>query len=303
MRMRSALYATAVAIFGAAAAAQPAQAPADSAESPPPAAAALLQSCSAHKLETVVRYTTADGTRRQSKVKLCGTEGQTDAQWAVTLRDAATKAKANVAMAPEAREQVVAAIEAEIAKVEEAVAKAAFATTLTLPRQAAKSGAPGAAAASRDMLAEYSALPPLPNPTAAASAAASLPNLASTAAAGTIVTAVPSVPAPRVTISCMLASNFGAAAPCSTIESDTKVAIRADEDLPAGVRVRFLRRGSNRGEVALAAMKQGQTMQIRLPRKLCAGVLRSRTEIEIGRAGQNGSGVGVQKLGPYELRC
>jgi hypothetical protein len=31
--------------------------------------------------------------------------------------------------------------------------------------------------------------------------------------------------------------------------------------------------------------------------------LRSRTEIEIGRAGQNGSGLGVQKLGPYELRC
>jgi hypothetical protein len=303
MRMRSALYATAVAIIGAAAAAQPTQAPVGSANSPPPEAAALLQSCSAHKLETVVQYTTAEGKRRQSKVKLCGTEGQTDAQWAVTLRDAATKAKANASLAPEAREQVVAAIEAEIAKVEEAVAKAGSTTTLTLLRQAAGSTTPDTLGAPAGMPRDYSALPPLPAPTAAAPAATPVPNVASTASTGTVVSAAPTLAAPRVTIRCMLASDLGTAGPCSTIESDTKLAIRADEDLPAGLRVRFLRRGSDRGEVALAAMKQGQTLQVRPPSKLCAGVLRSRTEIEIVRAGLSGSSQAVQKLGPYELRC
>ena len=298
MRMRSALYAIAVATIGAAAAAQSAQAPVESPNSPPPEAAALLQSCSAHKLETVVKYTTAEGKRRQSKVKLCGTEGQTDAQWIVTLRDAATKAKANQAMAPEAREQVVAAIEAEIAKAEEAIAKAVPPATLTLPRQAAGATAPDTSAAQSEMLRDYSALPPLPGPTVAAPSPAAVLNVTSTASTATAVSAVPVVTAPRVTVSCVLASDFGTAAPCSTIESDTKLAIRADEDLPAGLRVRFLRRGSDRGEVALAAMKQGQTLQVRPPSKLCAGVVRSRTEIEIVRAG-----AAVQKLGPYELRC
>src|SRR6185295_3791925 len=47
----------------------------------------LLQDCDAHKFETVVN-TVVDGIPHQSKVKLCGTKGQTDAAWTVTLKDA-----------------------------------------------------------------------------------------------------------------------------------------------------------------------------------------------------------------------
>ena len=79
-------------------------------KAPPKAAlkpAKLVQSCDAHKFETVVG---------ESKVKLCGVEGQSDAEWIETLRDAIKKLEANKDMPADKREQIVAAIKSEIAR-------------------------------------------------------------------------------------------------------------------------------------------------------------------------------------------
>jgi len=47
----------------------------------------LIQSCDAHKFETVVDLL-VDGQPKKSKVKLCGVEGQSNADWIGTLKDA-----------------------------------------------------------------------------------------------------------------------------------------------------------------------------------------------------------------------
>jgi len=69
----------------------------------------LIQNCDAHKFETVVD-TMVDGQPRKSKVKLCGVEGQSDAEWIGTLKDAIRKVEANKEMPGAQREQIVAAM-------------------------------------------------------------------------------------------------------------------------------------------------------------------------------------------------
>src|SRR4051812_44305865 len=96
-------------------AAAPPHKPAPRPPSPPPAEARLIQSCEAHKFETVVD-TVVDGHPGKSKVKLCGVEGQSDAEWIGTLRDAIRKLEANKTMAPATRDQIIAAIKSEIAR-------------------------------------------------------------------------------------------------------------------------------------------------------------------------------------------
>ena len=69
----------------------------EAAPEPAPELKALAEACTAHKFETIV---IAEGSRRGSKVKICGEEGQSDADWLNTLRDSARKTEADAAMAP-----------------------------------------------------------------------------------------------------------------------------------------------------------------------------------------------------------
>jgi len=75
---------------------------------------AMLQDCTAHSFETVVSAT-VDGQPRHSKLKLCGTTGQSETDWLRTLKDSAAKIAANEAMAKPMRDEMVKAITAEIA--------------------------------------------------------------------------------------------------------------------------------------------------------------------------------------------
>src|SRR5438876_11945916 len=83
--------------------------------SKPAAVSQLIQSCDAHKFETIV-HAVVDGEPHDSKVKLCGVEGQGDAEWIKTIRDAIHKLQANKDMAPAVREQIVTANNAEIGR-------------------------------------------------------------------------------------------------------------------------------------------------------------------------------------------
>src|SRR3954468_1561629 len=121
---------------------KPAPAPAVAAE------AKLIQSCDAHKFETVVD-TVVDGQSHKSKVRLCGVEGQSNAEWIDTLRDAVRKLNADKEMAPAKRDQIVAAIKAEIGRL--SVIGGPAPSTRTVQE-------PSAAPLTRD----YATLPPLP---------------------------------------------------------------------------------------------------------------------------------------------
>ena len=283
MTMRLALLAAATAVFAVSVAAQPLPSP----DAPSPDVAALVQSCSAHKFETIVQFT-KDGNRRQSKVKLCGTVGQTDGQWAGTLRDAANKIMLNEDMPMEGRQQVAAALKAELARLDAASASGTGVASLKLPRETLKIASLPPPVAPVSSSRDYTALPPLPAPITAASSIAS-------ASAGAVARPLP----PRLTIRCLSPSDFGAAGSCATMEKDTLLAVRADESLPAGLRLRFLRKGDERGEVTLAAMRQGETLRVRPPARLCTGVVRSSAQIQIVKGGDQV----LNTLGPYELRC
>lgn len=268
---------------------QPAPEPSSDAQTD--AEAALIANCAAHKFETTV-HTTVAGKPHSSKVKLCGKLGQTDAEWRRTLKDAADKVAANGGMASDVKEQIVSALNIEIVKFEPVREINPPQATILAPPLTAKPPAIVSAPFIGPSLGgpvEYSVLPPMPAPKPAASAVV----------AGA---SVPTLPAPRMTFRCLATNTLGVEGPCDLLERDTLLTVRADEDLPGGTSLRFLRRGDDRGEIELPVLRRGQSRRFGLPPRLCAGVAGSRVEIQIVRAAKGTTQV-VDTRGPFELRC
>lgn len=280
MRLAMTFAATALASAGAVA-----QEPAKG--EPATQAEAFLQSCAVRKFETTVEVE-VEGTKRGKKITLCGKEGQSDADWIVTLKDAANKVEADAGMAPAVRAQIVTALNIEIAKVEAAKPAAAAAPAII--------SAPMEQAAAMAERSGYSVLPAIPDPPKAAK-----PNLKPTTltAKTTPDMPVPAAKRPRLTIKCLAPGEAGGGSACVSLEREMLLAVHADEALEDGASLRFLRRGDAKGEIVLAEMRQGQTIRSRLPAQLCAGVASSKVEIQVvGRGNQI-----VDRLGPYQLRC
>src|SRR5689334_15214433 len=80
--------------------------------------------CSSHMVEIPVMMTSKGGLPKQSKVKICGTLGQTDAEWARTLRDALAKVETDGRMSASVKDQIVSGLKIEIAKLPSAAASA-----------------------------------------------------------------------------------------------------------------------------------------------------------------------------------
>ena len=130
----------AVAVGGLAAAPGMAQdKPAGEGAQADPVAAAIIADCSARKFETSIEVV-ADGKPRKSRVRLCGKQGQTDAEWTNTLKDAVNKVGANENMPRAAKDQLIAALNAEIARLGPigASAPAPSAVAAPAPKTAAK---------------------------------------------------------------------------------------------------------------------------------------------------------------------
>lgn len=248
-------------------------------DAPPAAMQKVLQSCDAHKFETVIT-TTVDGKLKGSKVKLCGTEGQTDEAWLRTLRDAVVKTEANAQMAPEVKTQIVSALNKEIARL--------TVPRVTLPAPSTGLSLPGLrpAPATGSLARDYAALPPMPAPLPATAQPASRYALTKI---------------PRLTLRCTLVGDDRPES-CASIDKDTVLLLRADEAFPAGVALRFMRRGDARAEIKLAPMRVGQTAKLRLPAAACKGVVRSRLEIQ-AVSGAEPAGTAGGQLGEFDLRC
>lgn len=265
----------------------------------------LLQNCDAHKFETTVEAV-VDGQPSKKRVKLCGKDGQSDADWIATLKDAIVKLEANPEMDAGVREQIVKAVNAEIARIE-------MTASMGMPKARQVQASPA-----RSISSDYSALPPLPStpppppsvlgPAASTTTSTSMapvasdesPSVAPVAsmpvAAATV--SLPGGPVPKLRFDCSSITDIGGPAPCAEFSRDTLLTIRAQDNLPPGVSIRFLRNGERRAEVRLAEMKRGKSLRIALPREVCAGVGDGSLDLKIVQ-----NGAVVKSDGPYALRC
>lgn len=264
------------------------------ADRPADVATALTANCSAHKLEIPV-IATVKGVTKSTKVAICGQVGQTDEQWIGTLRDSRAKVVANAKMSPTVKKQITDGLDREIARLSIAPAPSPPAPTAksvaVVPPIAPPLASPKPLVAESGPAAEYSALPPMPAPKPAVVADANYkpPQM---------------LPRPRFTLRCFNPNDTLGDVECNELVREMRLTIRADEDIPAGTRLRFLRRGDARGEVELAQLRRGRSEQVPLPPSVCAGVGGSRVEIQVLRRGAGAaSGQVVDTLGPYELRC
>jgi hypothetical protein len=257
----------------------------------PDPARQLMESCDAHKFETIVKAVVG-GEPRQSKVRLCGKEGQSDAEWIGTLKDAIDKLNANKEMPAEVRNQIVTAINAEITRLENRPKQQALVAPPPRPR-------PQAPATLSD---QYSSLPPLPTtppppPHVVAPVALGRTAKASGAVAA-IAAPVATGPAPKLTFACYAPGDLAGDAPCTGFERETVLTVRAGEDVRRGLQLQFARNGEGRATVDLAQLRRGKSMRVPLPSEVCRGVGDGRLDLQIVEGGYV-----VASDGPYSLRC
>jgi hypothetical protein len=261
----------------------------------------LLENCDAHKFETTVD-TVVDGQPHRSKVKMCGKDGQSDADWIGTLKDAIAKLDANKKMDPAVRAQIVTAVNAEIARVQAAATS----------QQTVLAEDPGFGKETSSISREYSSLPPLPaapppppkvlSPTVSSTLPQTTPMrtapVAVAPAAAASVAMAPTGPAPKLSFTCFSPGDLGGDAPCTGFDRETTLTVRAQSDVPAGVALRFLRNGDRRAEVDLAQLHRGKSLRIALPSAVCAGVSDGSLQLQVVQ-----NGAAVKSDGPYSLRC
>ena len=249
---------------------------------PLPSPQVLLQNCDERKFEATLEAV-VDGKARRSKAKICGTEGQSDADWLKTLKDAAAKSAANDKMPAAMREQLLAALRAEIAKVEALIAGV---KPLTLPPPR-----PKPQTLKRQEYSTYTPLPPPPRPAAISASAASVQ--------------LPQLSRPRLSFACFTPGDLAGDGPCTGFVRDTLLVVRAGEDVPPGTSLRFVRNGDSRGDVELAQLRKGKFVRIELPREVCQGVVGGRLQIRIVRSapGRSSALQVVGTEGPYNLTC
>jgi hypothetical protein len=251
----------------------------------------LLERCDAHKFETIISVT-VDGQPHRSRMRLCGVEGQSDADWIGTLKDAVDKTAANEAMPKPVRDQVIAALNAEIlrlsaAKAEPVVQVPGPALDLTKIAPRPRPATPPAPVAN-----DYAALPALP-----AAPTAETPHY--------IAPNAPLLARPRMALSCYSPGDIGDSGSCIEIGRETMLTVRADEDMPAGTSIRFIRNGERRADVQLAELKRGKSLRFALPREVCAGVAGAKLEVQVVRSapGIAVDGQVVGREGSYYVHC
>jgi hypothetical protein len=231
-------------------------------------AAQKISACEGEKFEIVA------GEPRPTKITLCSDKGATTEDLVRMLESAATRIEQIDKLPQDRRAALVAQIKAKIIDVRARNAFVPMPATV-LPREIGPQP-------------EYAQLPPLPSPVTATVAAKPAVILSK----------------PQLTLTCTRPTDTRGDEPCTKFAADTLLTIRADESLPDGTSLRFLRKGDQRAEVALQPMRAGQSRRIGLPMELCSRVVRTSIEIHVVRStGTTGLGQVVDRHGPYQLRC
>lgn len=216
---------------------------------------------------------------RPTKVTLCSKKDPTPDDLVKMLDDAATKLEGTVSIAEDRRIAIVQQIRAKIAEIRSTSAAASAPAAVA----EAPPDVPQAATVIRSPVAApspYSAVPVLaPRPVTVAAR----PQLAAK---------------PRLTFECYTPGDIGSGGPCTTIDRDTRLTVKAGELLAAGTALRFRRYGETRAEVALNQMRKGQSVRLVVPQKVCGGVVEAEIEIQVTQGGNT-----VDTRGPFLLRC
>lgn len=209
-----------------------------------------------------------------TRVTLCSKKDATPDELVKMLDDAASKLALTASIAEDRRTGIVQQIRAKIAEVKSTAAGA--------QRSAAVAEIPAYVRPAATFVPVPTA--PVYKPGAVAVAPPPPPRLLG--------------PKPRLTFECYTPGEIGRGGPCTTLGRDTRLTVKAGEPLAGGTMLRFRRYGETRAEVALAALRQGQSVRMTLPRQVCGGVVEAEVEIQIARAGS-----AVDTRGPYLLRC
>ncbi len=241
---------------------------------------ALIEQCSSHKFETMVEIDPVK--KRSTRVKLCSNPGASDADWVKTLEAAIVELEGR-RLPPAAKEELIDKLKIEIANYSKA--KPVLASPVDLGQ--AQIAAPLNMPPERY---ETSVLPSLDRPKKAPAAVAS----------NAPVAALPAK-AMAFKVKCLARGQKGEGGTCDFFEQSTTLVITAVQGLETGGTLRFRRRGDERGEVLLNAMRAGQSVRVKLPGELCKGVSNSKVEIELISPGSKGSV--AARAGPYGLRC
>jgi hypothetical protein len=246
-----------------------------------PPAATPAPNCDAHKFETTIEQT-VDGQPTKSTVRMCGVAGQSDAEWIVTLQDAVKKTEASTRMPIAAKEQIVAAVNAEIERLSHPGAQLPEGGDISkLPRAPAR--VPEAAPLARD----YGSLAPLP----------AAPEFAPPRVIGPGASL-----ALRLTVGCATPGFDDRPDACDDVGRNTVLVVRADDALPAGIELRFVREGDIRAMIKLGPMRIGQRVTMRLPFDVCRGARRGKLQIE-ARDRASPANAPATPIAEFSLRC
>ncbi len=293
------------AIVASAGAAQDAASPADErvVEGATPERAQLIAQCAGHKFETYVHVDAAG--QRAKRVRLCANPGASDAEWVQTLKSAIAQIELQPFPAA-AKAQLESELRAEIAKFERGAVAAAMPEAKVPATPQAPSG--GLQLDPRDVRGierpadrfEVSTLPSLDRPVT--SATASIPS-GGTVASG----ALSSTPAPaplttmRARVTCLAPGERGKGMTCDYLRGNTVMLLRAQSGMEKGARLRFLRRGEERGEILLSGLADGQATRIKLPAEVCRGVSSTKVELQLLPTDSRGRVAGT--VGSFGVRC
>lgn len=242
-------------------------------------AANVLSKCGDRRFETSAEGMIG-GKMRRRRMTLCALPTDTDAQWLTKLENAIIWVKAQTDLSDGVKDQLIADLRKEIARPK----------TVRLSPALPPANLPAA-----DAL--VATVPPMPAPLPNSYAPGAIPLAASAALAP--------VPRPPLTIRCLGTGERGAGSRCGRLAPDTVFAVKADGNLASPATLRFLRRGEQRADVELAALRRGQMVRIKLPPEICSGIVRSEVAIQIV-AGQPAPGRVARvadTLGPYPIHC
>lgn len=245
----------------------------------------ILAQCGLRRFEATVQFE-VEGKMRRTGMRLCATPSDSDADWIGKLEKAATAVEAQEGLPDSAKSKLLTDLRGEIARLKlllEASRPAAGGSILsTAPRRPPPLSSPDALVAT---------VPPMPPP------------LPRARAATTVLAAAALLPPPPISVRCLDSGERGSGAPCFEFDGGTVLAVKADADLTSPATLRFMRKDRPRGEVAVGPLRQGQIVQVRLPREVCSGVVRSQLAIEIVPGAPGTTSPAAATEGPYTLRC
>jgi hypothetical protein len=211
-------------------------------------------------------------------VTLCSEKGATTDEIVRMIDEAAAKIEATTSIPEDRRTALIQQMRAKIAELQGQLPVAEPAA----PAPIAVADVPPASAVAE---------------TAAGPAATAAPSAAPPVSPRPAERATGSLSKPKLSFSC-ISPEYPAGGPCVTLSRDTIVTLRSGEPVPSGFALRFVRQGDAKAEIALGALRKGQSLRLAIPQQVCSGVVSAEVEMDVV-----GGGRVLDRQGPYLLHC